>query len=181
MDKFSDSRESMRTSIRKGLQYSELITDANGQLTLGIPMYDYPTLIIQHDDPIENLNKEYSAIGIMLSDSPLAYKKDLIEGKDITQIASITEGYSSNYKLCGIIRDVKLHTTKKKQTMAFLKVFDDSGEIEVTIFADAYQESISALKKNNIVVVEGSYRVRNDDADFIANKIYSLEEEENDA
>ena len=88
MDIFSASRESMRMSVRKGMQYSILITDTNGQLNLGIPLHDYPKLIEQHDDPIENLNKEYTAIGIMLSDSPLAYKKDLIEsaGADITQI-----------------------------------------------------------------------------------------------
>ena len=181
LDSFSTSRESMRMSVRKGFQYSELITDANGQLTLGIPMYDYPKLIEQYDDPIENLNKEYTAIGIMLSDSPLAYKKDLIEAQGITEISSVNLDLNGEYKLCGIIREVKTHTTKKKQTMAFLKIFDDSGEIEVTVFADAYQESISVLKKNNIVVVEGANRVRNGENDFIANKIYLLEEEEENA
>ncbi|MCQ2088304.1 MAG: OB-fold nucleic acid binding domain-containing protein, partial [Bacilli bacterium] len=181
MDSFSTSRESMRMSVRKGLQYSELITDANGQLTLGIPMYDYPSLIDQHDDPIENLNKEYSAIGIMLSDSPLAYKKDLLQTHGVTDISSVSTDVNANYKICGIIREIKTHTTKKKQTMAFLKVFDESGEIEVTVFADAYQDAISCLKKNNIIVIEGSNRVRNQDNDFIASKIYLLEEEENDA
>lgn len=179
MDSFSTSRESMRSSVRKGLQYSELVTGEDGQLSLGIPLYNYPTLIQQYDDPLENLNKEYTAIGIMLSDSPLAYKKDLIEAQGIVEIGSIIEGINANYKICGIIRDIKTHTTKKKQTMAFLKVFDDSSEIEVTIFADAYQNSISSLKKNNIVVIEGLNKVRNEESDFIANKIYLLEEEEN--
>lgn len=181
MDIFSNSRESMRMSVRKGMQYSILITDANGQLNLGIPMHDYPTLINQHDNPIENLNKEYTAIGIMLSDSPLAYKKDLIESQGIVGISSIDDEANGNYKICGIIKDIKTHSTKKKQTMAFLKVFDDSSEIEVTVFSDAYQQSIGVLKKNNIVVIEGSNRFRDSEMNFIANKIYLLEEEENDA
>ena len=181
MDIFSNSRESMRMSVRKGMQYSILITDTNGQLNLGIPLHDYPKLIEQHDDPIENLNKEYTAIGIMLSDSPLAYKKDLIESAGAVEIGSIDEMVNGNYKICGIIRDIKTHSTKKKQTMAFLKVFDDTGEIEVTVFADAYQQSLGALKKNNIVVIDGSNRFRDGEMNFIANSIKLLEEEENDA
>ena len=171
----------MRMSVRKGMQYSILITDTNGQLNLGIPLHDYPKLIEQHDDPIENLNKEYTAIGIMLSDSPLAYKKDLIESAGAVEIGSIDEMVNGSYRICGIIRDIKTHSTKKKQTMAFLKVFDDSGEIEVTVFADAYQQSIGVLKKNNIVVIEGSNRFRDGEMNFIANSIKLLEEEENDA
>jgi len=178
MDIFSTSRESMRNSIKKGLQYAILITDTNGQLSLGISLHDYPTLIEMHDDPLENLNKEYSAIGIMLSDSPLTYKKDIIESKQIEEIASIEEGVDANYKVCGIIKEIKTYTSKNRKTMAFLKIFDDSSEIEVTVFPDAYLECVSVLKKNNIIVVEGRNKTRNDETNFIANKIYLLEEEE---
>ena len=148
-------------------------------LDMIIKDYEEMNSIIRELEREKNLNKEYTAIGIMLSDSPLAYKKDLIEAQGIVEIGSIIEGINANYKICGIIRDIKTHTTKKKQTMAFLKVFDDSSEIEVTVFADAYQSSISSLKKNNIVVIEGLNKVRNEESDFIANKIYLLEEEEN--
>ena len=109
------------------------------------------------------------------------YKKDLIESQGIVGISSIDDEANGNYKICGIIKDIKTHSTKKKQTMAFLKVFDDSSEIEVTVFSDAYQQSIGVLKKNNIVVIEGSNRFRDGEMNFIANKIYLLEEEENDA
>lgn len=180
MDEFSNSRESMRISIKKGLQYSELNTDENGQMTLGIQMYDYPKLIEQHDDPIENLNKEYSAIGIMLSDSPLSYKKDLIISKKIEEIDSFSKDTDGNHKICGIIREIKTISTKKKEIMCYLKLFDDSGEIEAIVFPSAYQESISVLKKNNIVVVEGTIKCRNNESSFIANKICLLKEEQSD-
>ena len=58
--------------------------------------------------------------------------------------------------------------------MAYITIFDDSLEIELTVFPEAYAKSVSSIKKNNIVVVEGYYRSLKDE--FSVTLVTSLEE-----
>ena len=180
MDIFSNSRESLRASIKLGTQYAKLITNDDGQMLIeGISLYEYPKIIEQYDDPITNLNKEFEAIGIMLSNSPLHYKKDLLMANNVNNINEVE--INENCTICGIIKDIKTHITKNKKTMAFLKVFDETSEIEVTVFGDVYQKSLDALGKNKIILIKGRLDNKNDETSFIADEIRLLEEEEADA
>ena len=58
--------------------------------------------------------------------------------------------------------------------MAFVTIYDDTSELELTVFADAFAKSFSSLKKNNIVVVDGYYR--NMKQEFSVSEITSLED-----
>ncbi|HPM07287.1 MAG TPA: OB-fold nucleic acid binding domain-containing protein, partial [Bacilli bacterium] len=59
--------------------------------------------------------------------------------------------------------------------MAFLNIYDDSGDIDITIFAKTYALSYEFLKKKKIVRVIG-YMDRKRENVFIANEIIALEE-----
>ena len=59
--------------------------------------------------------------------------------------------------------------------MAFVRVFDQSGDIEVTIFPKLFAEKSALLEKNNIIVIKGRYEVRNDESSFLAENIENLE------
>ena len=58
--------------------------------------------------------------------------------------------------------------------MAYVTVYDDTSEMELTVFPEAYAKSISSLKKNNIVVINGYYRSFRDE--FNVTLVTSLEE-----
>ena len=60
--------------------------------------------------------------------------------------------------------------------MAFLKVFDEDGEIEVVVFASIYEKTFSILEKNNILLINGRYDHKEGKESFIANEISLLEE-----
>ena len=60
--------------------------------------------------------------------------------------------------------------------MAFIKVFDETGELEITVFPNLYQDVMSFMNKNEIIVVSGHYEGREEDRDFIASKIERLED-----
>ncbi|HPK67716.1 MAG TPA: hypothetical protein PLL42_02985, partial [Bacilli bacterium] len=59
--------------------------------------------------------------------------------------------------------------------MAFLNIYDDSGDIDITIFAKTYALSYEFLQKKKIVRVIG-YMDRKRENVFIANEIIALEE-----
>ena len=176
MDEFYPSRASMRMSILSALQYAELLGGNDGQLSIGIEAFPEPEMNKQKDDPLDNLYKEYDAIGVMLSDNPLTFKKAEIEKKGVIAITDAKEQYSST--VAGIIISKKVINTKKGTPMAFVKIFDSSGEIEITIFSKEYAKSNSLLEKNNIIVAKIKQNFTKEELSYIAEDISGLEEKE---
>ena len=174
-DTFDTSRASFRVSIKSALQYAELSYREDGQLDLGVSALITPYLIRDHDDPIENLDKEYEALGIMLSSNPLRYKADILRAKKIDAIVDAKESKSA--KIAGLVRSVKTISTKKGSTMAFVKLADETDEIELTIFSDEYVKNVALLEKNKLIIASIKAEKRNDSIDYICNQIEPLEEE----
>ena len=174
-DIFDPSRASLRVSIKNALQCAELSYREDGQLDLGISASLPHYLIGDHDDPLENLDKEYEALGIMLSSNPLRYKADILRAKKINAIVDAKEAKSA--KIAGLVRSVKTISTKKGSTMAFVKLADETDEIELTIFSDEYVKNVALLEKNKLIIASIKAEKRNDSIDYICNQIEPLEEE----
>ena len=174
-DIFNASRASFRASVKSALQYAELVNKDNGQLDIGFSDYIKPYLIEDYDDPLENLEKEYEALGIMLSNNPLHYKADILRSKKVVSITDAKERKTA--KIAGLVRAVKTISTKKGSTMAFVKLVDEADEIELTVFSDLYVSSIANLEKNKLIIAEIKKEVRGENVDYIASTIAPLEEE----
>ena len=174
-DVFNKSRASFRASVKSALQFAELNYKDDGQLNLGITSVLKPYLIQDHDDPIDNLDREYDVLGIMLSDNPLHYKADILRAK---QIVTINEAKQANEaKIAGLVRSVKTISTKKGSTMAFVKIADETDEIELTVFSEVYANSIELLEKNKLIIGKIKLERRGDNVDYICNQIEPLEDE----
>ena len=174
-DKLEPSRASLRASVKSAMQYAELIFKEDDQLNIGFSDLVAPYLIKDYDDPIENIDKEYEVLGIMLSDNPLRYKTDILKAKNVIPIVEAKEEINSS--VAGLIRSVKTISTKKGANMAFIKIMDETDEMEVTLFPEAYLEGFSLLEKNKLVILKVKREKRDENYDFIANKIEPLEEE----
>ena len=195
LDCLYSSRASMHASIMAAITYGRLIYDESGQMNIGIETMPKPKMIKTVDDPLVNLENEYNSIGIMLSSNPITHKKDKLLAMNVVSIIdAVNELMEENenieneniktssiqskiFRVAGVIRSIKTIFTKKNSTMAFLKIFDETGELEVTIFPALYQEHLQQFEKNNLLVFDGKLEYRNDAVSFIADKIYTLEEE----
>ena len=61
--------------------------------------------------------------------------------------------------------------------MAFVKIFDEVGEMEVTVFPKLFEVAFSYLEKNKIILINGHYENDGEKESFIAEIIKLLEEE----
>ena len=174
LDTLYPSRASMKASLKGALQFAELNHNENGQLSMGIMESLKPAMTNVMDNPIENLNDEYDTIGIMLSDNPLRYKKDLLNDKNVTPIVEIQE--KGNFTIAGIIKTKKVIKTKKDESMAFIKIFDETGEMEVTVFSRVYVDCYSFTEKNKFVLIKGKVETDDEDISMIADSVELLEE-----
>ena len=177
-DELHPSRNSIRLSILSALQYAELNYQSDGQLSIGIEAFPEPLIKEQIDDPLDNLYKEYEAIGAMLSNNPLSYKEDILKEKGAIPIAEALE--SDNALVAGIIRSKKTINTKKGTPMAFIKIFDNTGDMEITVFSKEYADKRDMLDKNQIILAKISRRVNKEEVSYIAEQIERLEEKENE-
>ncbi|MFA5421241.1 MAG: DNA polymerase III subunit alpha [Bacilli bacterium] len=174
-DNFGISRASLRASINTALRYGSMIYAKDGQMSINLPAGFETSYQKAFDDPLENLDREYEVLGLMISGSPLKYKAEIIKKYPITPIVDAKESQGATLQIIGIIRTVRVINTRTGNPMAFLNVYDDSGDVEVTIFAKTYALSYELLQKKNIVRIAG-YMDRKRENVFIANDIVALED-----
>ena len=79
--------------------------------------------------------------------------------------------------IAGIVSNIKtIKTRKSGDTMAFIKIFDEFGEMEVTVFPKLYINAYQHLVKNKILLLKGRYEKKDEKESFIAEEISLLEE-----
>ena len=156
-DAIEPSRASLRFNLVRALTYASLALDDQGLLAFDSNLYPKPAFEKVEDDLIENLDKEFQVLGLMVSGSPLDnYKKQIKEAKAIP-IEQIPNA-KGDVTVFAIIKNIKKHITKKGQPMAYVSIYDESSEIEITVFPETYLKSMKVLKKNHIVVIDGYIR-----------------------
>ena len=172
-DSIEPSRASLRINIPNALSYAGALLDDQGLLSIDPNFLPKPTIIKTEDDLLDNLNREFNALGLMVSGSPLDAYQSMIKNLKAIKLDQISAS-TGDIKVVAIVKGIKKITTKKKTQMAYVTVYDDSSEMELTVFPEAYAKSVSALKKNNIVVINGYYRSFRDE--FNVTLVTSLEE-----
>ena len=150
---------------------------------------DYPD--VAEYSSKEKLTLEKTVLGIYFSGHPLAdykeqfdkfsfntsilnyYEEDEEGNKTYTEI---TEGETVN--MGGIISEFKRLSTKSGTTMAFVKVEDVYGQIEVICFPKVFDKARDLLKEENVVRVTGKLQIKEGVPQIIADGIYEFEVKE---
>ena len=176
-DKLYPSRATLHNTLKYALQFAELTNGSDGQLIFLDTLESQKNYMKEIDIPLDNLNNEYEVLGIMVSDNPLRYKKDLLDSLKVSNLLESKENKAN--KIVGIISQIKtIKTRKSGKMMAFIKIFDETSELEVIIFPKLYENVYQLLIKNNIIVVEGKFELDEEKDTFAADNLYLLEGEE---
>lgn len=151
-------------------------TTANGQLDITqfmsgeeiastIPKIVYPD--IPEFSMKELLLFERDILGLCFSGKVLdSYEKHLAVLKPV-EISSIIndEGIreKSNVSVAGLITSRTVKKTKNDETMAFIKLSDSYGEIELIVFPKSYDKYGDLLYNDNVVFVNGTINLKEDE------------------
>ncbi len=123
----------------------------------------------------EILYWEKELLGIYVSAHPLDKWKDKISlpGRNILSLKK--RGLSGQYVIAGVVDDMRIIYTKKNEKMAFLRISDFTGSIDVVIFPSIFKEIGEKIKVNEIYAFKGDLEKREDDFNFVLKKIKILE------
>jgi DNA polymerase-3 subunit alpha len=103
----------------------------------------------------EQLQWERELLGLYLSQHPLdSYTTFLSEHS--MPLSEFNSGHDSKaVTVGGIISEMREITTKNGQKMAFIKIADVNGEIELILFPNAYQQTTGIWERDRVVLVRG--------------------------
>jgi DNA polymerase-3 subunit alpha len=122
--------------------------------------------------PREVLDWEKELVGVYVSSHPL--QKMTVELMNVIthSAVEITEdAANSAVVIAGMITEVRQITTKKGDFMAFVRLEDLRGVVDVTVFPSLYRDERSMWAVDKIVVVRGRVDVRNGRVSVLADSV----------
>ena len=164
-----------RASANGQIDIMQFLTDE--EIAESMPKINYPEVA---ELPMTTLLKfEKDVLGMCFSGNILdSYKKhiSIIKPKPICDIINDEEiREKTNVSIAGAITGRSVKKTKNDDEMAFIKVADQLGEIEVIVFPKTYSACASNLFMDNIINVKGTISLKEDEPPkIIANDIQPL-------
>lgn len=127
---------------------------------------------IMHDTH-EQLNWERELLGLYLSQHPLEVFETFLNEQCVPLNTLKPEHNGKAVCIGGVIIESREITTKNGQKMAFVKIEDQAGEIEVILFPNAYQQTLGIWDRDKIVMVRGKVSAKDRDGN-IGNEVKVL-------
>lgn len=128
---------------------------------------DRPTLKLMTPDvkhsPRELLLWERELLGIYLSQQPLQAFSALLAEQTTPLNLLKPEHDGRPVVIGGAITEAREILTKNGKKMAFVKVEDEHGEIEVVLFPSAYQQTLGLWERDRVVIVRGKVSAKERD------------------
>lgn len=116
-------------------------------------------LVLDNSGPVYSdhqlLTWERELLGLYLSHNPLEDYEAYLR-RTTTPLSNLTSAMeNSNATVGGAITAVREITTKNGAKMAFVKIEDSSGELELVFFPRSYQAAQDICARDNVIVVTG--------------------------
>jgi len=108
----------------------------------------------------ERLYGERNTLGLFLTGHPIAQYKQELANFISCEVGDIDKTFT-NVRFAGLLLEVRTRKTRQGKSMANLWLDDKSGQIEATLFSEAYDKYRHLLEPDAILIIEGM--VRNDE------------------
>ena len=111
-------------------------------------------------DTREKLLWERELLGLYLSQHPLELFETFLSEQTVPLDSLKPEHDNKSVTVGGAITDAREITTKNGQKMAFIKIEDQTAEVEVILFPGAYQQTIGLWERDRVVLIRGKVNAR---------------------
>lgn len=124
----------------------------------------------------QRLQAEKNSFGFYFSELPISAYRVELDAVFKTRIAGLSSG--DYQKVAGWVLDIRILMTKKEERMAVIKLVDETGQMDITVFPDLYQELRPIIQKDCLLVVEGDTNIDewNGGLRMSARKLWGLED-----
>jgi DNA polymerase III subunit alpha len=114
-------------------------------------------------DTREQLLWERELLGLYLSQHPLELFETILAEQTVPLNTLSADHDGKSVSIGGAITDIREIMTRNGQKMAFVKVEDRFGEIEVVLFPNSLQRTVGLWERDRVVLVRGKVSTRDRD------------------
>ncbi|WP_066050411.1 DNA polymerase III subunit alpha [Robertmurraya korlensis] len=163
-DEFGEDRAVLLASLDVALDHAQLVNPENalqGDLFSDDEFFLKPKYV--EVDPIraeDKLMQEKEVLGLYLSDHPVSLYEREAKFEQAIAISSISN-VGKNVRVLVYVTELKKIRTKKGETMAFLTVSDQSGDLEAVVFPNVLKRYSILFQQGNILIFDGKIEERN--------------------
>ncbi len=111
----------------------------------------------------EQLLWERELLGLYLSQHPLTSFEVLLTEQTIALNTLTPDHHGKSASIGGAISEIRQITTKNGQKMAFVKLIDQTGEIELVLFPSIYQQTTGIWERDRVVLIKGKITAQDKD------------------
>lgn len=195
-DNLGQNRPTLLANLEKAFSYTEkkLSGGEDGQISLfentdEKVFADYKFEEVEDCSKMDKLNMEKELIGCYVSGHPLddyrkAFEKATLNSKTLEREAKISKNMQSaettswrrnqnskEYTILGMLTELRTIITKKQTSMAFAKLQDFYGQLDLTFFPKTWEELSSKVEKDKIYAFRGKLDTSRDEPSFIVDGI----------
>lgn len=146
---------------------------------------DYPLADVPEFPADKLLAMEKETTGLFISGHPMAQYADLILEMECTLISHILQSQNgesnlkdgSILKIAAFVNTKRLKSTKNGQMMAFVKLEDTSGAIEMLVFPRVLETCSAVLKEGSVILAQVRLSLREEEEPVLmADSLQSIDE-----
>ena len=162
-DSFGETRATLVDNIKPAILYAELISGLDESLV------NKPELIKKEEYPSNVLmQKELDLYGFYISNHPASKFK-------CPKIKDINNYFDKNVVTVGLLESVRMIKTKKGDSMAFLRISDETGTMDYTIFPNRINYA-NIIKDGDLLKIAGHVEKRLDKYQIVVLKLEKIKE-----
>ena len=151
LDCFHETRMTLKSTIQQAESYADVVQVVkNGQTSINFDLVSKPTLLKRSENESFKEEWEREALGFTLGQTRIIR----IRKENNIHLPSLASLLQQTGRINGfaMIREVRTHRTKKGNMMAFLKLSDETGEIDMMVMPRQYERYGTALMKGVYVI-----------------------------
>ena len=132
-------------------------------------------------EPSEKLEMEFKAFGFYLSEHPTKLHKSLLKEKKYLDISELHDSNSNNkiskpsIKIIGLISEKNERNSKTGKKFCFLKLSDDTGEIDTICFSEVLENLNFDLKEGKIVFANLTLQTMKESKKYVVTSLLDIE------
>src|SRR5699024_6274071 len=168
-DELYDNRASLLASIDTAIEQGALFREFSDLPSLFEDELELEMEYVSIDDfnDMKKLVDEKELVGIYLSRHPLAEHRKILHANGYMSLNKTTKMIGRrNIQNVVIIQHIKTIRTKRDDPMAFLTLNDETREMEAVLFPELYRKTNRSLQENDIVSIQGTPELRNEQVQF---------------
>jgi DNA polymerase III subunit alpha len=137
---------------------------------------------VEETDPVEWLEYEREFLGAYFSGHPMdSYRRRWERCVHVNLGVLAGASADRTHQLLGLLTDTRVIFTKNGKPMAFGKLEDFNGQIEIVLFEKAFEASRELLHDRSVVGAFGSFEERRGKMQFVVEKLVGPEDLEETA